>query len=587
MFRRSLWRFLVVAGLLVGALLPTWQTAAAQTSAWSQVPDVPRTFNLQDVFIFDRSQAWAVGSNGADGAVYQVRLENGRWVVSLDAAFAGGPLNALSVVSPTNIWAVGENGLIVHKDANGWRAIERPVPGATLTTIQMFGSGGEGWAAGSLPSNGADMRETVLLHYQDGRWQRDTSAPNAGAIEALHFVDGAGWAVGDTIWRYNAGRWSQEVTPPACDSGCAWSLSGVRAINADEAWAVGMRIGICAVCAPQYYAVHRSAGQWQVALSGFGVVNEPPRTVPAVVHQEWTNLTAVSFTADGQGVAVGNRGAPPADPFSRQLIVRYRNGQWIYEPTPAANGGLFGISMLDAEHGLAVGTDGLILSLGFGPQSAPTPDGFTPISDPKLPGVTYFEVVGHSLRGEFKSYWERNGGLPVFGFPLSEQINERNADLGADFITQYFERERFEAHPENAAPYNVLLGRLGAELLQRQNRDWRDEDTASASVPGGTCQTFAVDTERRDVCGLFLRYWQAHGLEFDGQAGTSEAESLALLGLPLTAMRAETNPDGQAVVTQWFERGRMEYHPNNPTEYQVLLGRLGSEVLKARGIAVP
>jgi heat shock protein HslJ len=36
---------------------------------------------------------------------------------------------------------------------------------------------------------------------------------------------------------------------------------------------------------------------------------------------------------------------------------------------------------------------------------------------------------------------------------------------------------------------------------------------------------------------------------------------------------------GDTVLTQWFERARFEYHPNNPAAYRVLLGRLGAEVL--------
>lgn len=35
----------------------------------------------------------------------------------------------------------------------------------------------------------------------------------------------------------------------------------------------------------------------------------------------------------------------------------------------------------------------------------------------------------------------------------------------------------------------------------------------------------------------FRAYWGTHGLEFDGRPGVSEAESLALFGLPLTAAR--------------------------------------------------
>ena len=40
----------------------------------------------------------------------------------------------------------------------------------------------------------------------------------------------------------------------------------------------------------------------------------------------------------------------------------------------------------------------------------------------------------------------------------------------------------------------------------------------------------------------------------------------------------EVNASGDRVLTQWFERARFEYHPNNPTRDRVLLGRLGAEL---------
>ena len=36
--------------------------------------------------------------------------------------------------------------------------------------------------------------------------------------------------------------------------------------------------------------------------------------------------------------------------------------------------------------------------------------------------------------------------------------------------------------------------------------------------------------------------------------------------------------EGQPFLVQWFERARFEWHPDNPTAYRVLLGRLGAEV---------
>ncbi|NTW00543.1 MAG: sortase, partial [Oscillochloris sp.] len=55
------------------------------------------------------------------------------------------------------------------------------------------------------------------------------------------------------------------------------------------------------------------------------------------------------------------------------------------------------------------------------------------------------------------------GGLAVFGYPISEPFDE---DVGSGTRqVQYFERNRFEEHPEEPAAYRVQLGRLGAELM--------------------------------------------------------------------------------------------------------------------------
>lgn len=185
-----------------------------------------------------------------------------------------------------------------------------------------------------------------------------------------------------------------------------------------------------------------------------------------------------------------------------------------------------------------------------------------------------FGETGHLLEGRLREYWDGTGGLPVFGFPLNDDHLERTAD-GA-FITQVFERNRFEYHPAKTAPYDVLLGRLGDERLRQLGRDWRAEWKAAPA--DAACATMTTDNRVFQICEPFRSYYAAHGLEFDGQAGFSRAESLAFFGLPLTQARAETTSSGDRVMTQWFERARFEYHPANPRGQQVLLGRLGAEV---------
>lgn len=79
---------------------------------------------------------------------------------------------------------------------------------------------------------------------------------------------------------------------------------------------------------------------------------------------------------------------------------------------------------------------------------------------------TCFAATGHSLSFGFKQFWEQHGGLATFGYPISEEFSELNADTGEVYTVQYFERARFEYHPEYAGTeYEVLLGRLIANEL--------------------------------------------------------------------------------------------------------------------------
>jgi hypothetical protein len=49
--------------------------------------------------------------------------------------------------------------------------------------------------------------------------------------------------------------------------------------------------------------------------------------------------------------------------------------------------------------------------------------------------------------------------------PVSEPQQETIE--GQTVLVQWFERARFEYHPENKAPYDVLLGRLGSALYDQ------------------------------------------------------------------------------------------------------------------------
>lgn len=91
----------------------------------------------------------------------------------------------------------------------------------------------------------------------------------------------------------------------------------------------------------------------------------------------------------------------------------------------------------------------------------------------------YAPQTGHAIAAQFWTYWSGHGlefgdpgvsdreALALFGYPLSEPTMETNSS-GDTVLTQWFERARFEYHPEKPASYQVLLGLLGSEILSAQ-----------------------------------------------------------------------------------------------------------------------
>src|SRR5436305_12440670 len=79
------------------------------------------------------------------------------------------------------------------------------------------------------------------------------------------------------------------------------------------------------------------------------------------------------------------------------------------------------------------------------------------------PACRSFPETGHQVCGRLLEYWQQNGGLSVFGYPIGDQITQ--VIEGRQLPVQLFERNRLELHTENVPSYDVLLGRLGADAV--------------------------------------------------------------------------------------------------------------------------
>ena len=75
----------------------------------------------------------------------------------------------------------------------------------------------------------------------------------------------------------------------------------------------------------------------------------------------------------------------------------------------------------------------------------------------------YFPETGHTLSNAFLTYWQANGGLSQFGYPISEETSDNGVTV------QWFERARFEYYGNMPAPYGVQLSPVGYLALKSAN----------------------------------------------------------------------------------------------------------------------
>ena len=89
-----------------------------------------------------------------------------------------------------------------------------------------------------------------------------------------------------------------------------------------------------------------------------------------------------------------------------------------------------------------------------------------PIPERDAPlGSTYYSPTGHSVAAELQEFYERNGGPAVFGYPISELVDE------GDRLVQYFERMVIVWCPEMPSGLRVQLAPIGDWLFRKAGHD--------------------------------------------------------------------------------------------------------------------
>lgn len=219
---------------------------------------------------------WAVGDydHGDPSFAHFTLIErwNGSSWFQVPSPNPGGPthnnlLFGVATISVVNAWAVGSfsNGtasqtLVLHWNGSAWKRIKSPSPGgaahdSSLVSVQAI-SATNAWAVGWY-SDGA-VRHTLILHWNGKAWRRTPSPNPAGCVPGDELISVSGtsatnaWAVGlftgcfflvpqVLIEHWNGKAWRM-VRPPKINSPTDL-LTGVAAISASNAWAVGTALG--------------------------------------------------------------------------------------------------------------------------------------------------------------------------------------------------------------------------------------------------------------------------------------------------------------------------------------------------------
>ncbi len=169
----------------------------------------------------------------------------------------------------------------------------------------------------------------------------------------------------------------------------------------------------------------------------------------------------------------------------------------------------------------------------------------------------YFKETGYFVSQPFLQYWNDNGGVRIFGYPISDMIQETIQGTDEVYSAQYFERARFEMHAGQDG--QITLGRVGALLGKPE----------PPTEPKAGAQFFPATGH--NVSGAFLDFWNSNG-------------GLALFGYPVTEELTEINTvDGKEYTVQYFERNRFELHPELVgSQFEVQLGQLGAQMYRQR-----
>lgn len=318
--------------------------------------------SLYSVSALSPSAAWAAGSTFTQGAMTnQVaslieRWDGSAWQIVATGSPSLGTLTGIAAISQRDVWAVGTQSeparpLIMHWDGTTWSVVPSPSPtgawSAWLSDVVAV-TAQDVWAFGGQYATPPDQQPSQVLveHWNGARWQIASSPPlppspsrTSGASLSATRIPGTNqlWAVGEwhewvsmgagqpLIERWDGTAW-QIVPSPALPKGAmGGSWSGVVALSASSAWAVGS-FGWLSTEHP--LIAHWDGTSWQNVVADSNTYG----SLDSVAAAGANDVRAAGVLVTGLGASSGNGQAVP-------LIEQWNGTNWQTATVPKLPGG--------------------------------------------------------------------------------------------------------------------------------------------------------------------------------------------------------------------------------------------------------
>ncbi len=208
-----------------------WAASGSMLIEWKEQPTLVTGLfhNVLDVSAAGPTDIWAVGERGL-----MVRGTAAGWERAVSPAAT--VLYAVDMLTPDSGWAVGP-GQVLRYDTSGWQTVS--APSYVFYDVAMQ-SASEGWFVGR-PFGPLGSRPGVIIRWSDSNWDvayRDSETEAETELFAVDFSDlYHGWAVGNsgTIVAHRNGQWVRVNSPTDAP------LYLVSAVSENVAWAAGQQ----------------------------------------------------------------------------------------------------------------------------------------------------------------------------------------------------------------------------------------------------------------------------------------------------------------------------------------------------------